>query len=363
MRAPSTLAVLATVGFTAPGQEPPEGKPVFPAETELVTVDAVVIDREGVPVTGLRASDFSLSEDGVRQEIVAFEAVDRPVPAEAPARLPRSPRRLPPVSSNRAAPARVDPRVRGRVRRPAPRRRPRRCGPARRWRPSSEHGRRGPGDLVATGGTSWWHARMPEGREGLLEIAARLVGRARTGESPTEPMSDYEAMSIARNGDPLVLGHVVRRWSAAATDFSRCDVASAGGTGIKAAADRIFLDVSAGTRRPSTSSSAPSPPWPSVRGRKSVLLVSGGLVHDPHLAGFRRTVTESRRANAAIYFVDARGLVALGSDFTAEARAPTDLQDMSLALGETNAGSEGSESLAADTGGFSVKNRNDLATA
>ena len=45
------------------------------------------------------------------------------------------------------------------------------------------------------------------------------------------------------------------------------------------------------------------------RGRKSLVLVSGGLVQDPRLAGYRRVVTESRRANAAVYFLDARGLV------------------------------------------------------
>ncbi len=62
-----------------------------------------------------------------------------------------------------------------------------------------------------------------------------------------------------------------------------------------------------------------------------------------------------------MYFVDARGLAALGPAQTAEAAAPTDLQDTSLALGALGVGAEGSESLAADTGGFSIRNRNDLA--
>ena len=361
MRAPFTLAVLATVGFTAPGQEPPERRPVFPAEAELVTVDAVVIDREGVPVTGLRASDFSLSEDGVRQEIVAFEAVgpsgtggsaslgSRGAGVAAAGLLePRGPH-----PSSRAFVVVFDDLHLG-------------AAEAVRAREAVAAFLKSTADgdrvsLVATGGASWWHARMPEGREGLMAIAARLVGHARTESAPNEPMSDYEAMSIARNGDPLVLGHVVRRWSSSAFDFSRCDV-ECWRNRVKAAADRISLDMERRNQETLDVLVRTLASLAAVRGRKSVLLVSGGLVHDPHLAGFRETVTEARRANASIYFVDARGLVALSSDFTAEARAPTDLQDMSLALGETSAGSEGSESLAEDTGGFSVKNRNDLAT-
>ena len=57
---------------------------------------------------------------------------------------------------------------------------------------------------------------MPAGREELLKIVGRLHGRTRTAELPTEPISDYEAMRIVRAGDPLVLGHVARRWRAVA---------------------------------------------------------------------------------------------------------------------------------------------------
>ncbi|HSD65178.1 MAG TPA: VWA domain-containing protein, partial [Vicinamibacteria bacterium] len=161
----------------------------------------------------------------------------------------------------------------------------------------------------------------------------------------------------------LVLGHLVRRWQAAATDVLSLRDVNEVRRRVTEAATRISLDVERRNQQTLDVLVRALASLGEVRGRKSVLLVSGGLVHDPYLAGFRRTVAESRRANAAIYFVDARGLVGLGSDFTAEARAPTDLQDMSLALGEVGAGSEGTESLAADTGGFSVKNRNDLADA
>jgi VWFA-related protein len=362
MKNAGVLALLLTVGLGARDQEPPEGRPVFPAGTELVTVDAVVVDREGAPVTGLRESDFSLLEDGIRQAIVAFEAVDRPAPAAAPVPASAEAKAPPRVSSNRGASTRAarsfvvvfDDLHLG-------------MAEAVRARDAVAVFLRSTADgdrvtLVATGGASWWHAQMPDGREGLLKIVGRLRGRARTAELTSEPMTDHEAMRIDRDGDPLVLGHVTRRWQAVATDVLSLRDPDEIPSRVKAAAARIFLDVERRSLETLDVLVRALASLAEVRGRKSVLLVSGGFVHDPHLAGFRDTVAESRRANAAIYFVDARGLVALGSDFTAEARAPTDIQDMSLALGDVSAGSEGSESLAADTGGFSVKNRNDLAS-
>ncbi len=71
---------------TAQGQppaQPPAGqpsttqppKPVFRTGAELVRVDAVVLDRDGHPVTSLTSSDFELEEAGVTQEIRAFQYV------------------------------------------------------------------------------------------------------------------------------------------------------------------------------------------------------------------------------------------------------------------------------------------------
>ena len=89
-----------------------------------------------------------------------------------------------------------------------------------------------------------------------------------------------------------------------------------------------------------------------------------GLVHDPRLRGFRRVVTESRRANVALYFLDARGLVAAPSDLERRGRrSPLDFNDLGTAPGSARReeASEGSDGLAADTGGFCIENRNDLA--
>ena len=50
-----------------------ENTPVFHAQSKLVVVDVVVIDKSGKAVTGLKASDFRLTENGKRQVVSVFE--------------------------------------------------------------------------------------------------------------------------------------------------------------------------------------------------------------------------------------------------------------------------------------------------
>ena len=47
-------------------------------ETNLVTITASVMDRDGRYLTDLRQEDFQIFEDGVEQKIAFFEPVDRP---------------------------------------------------------------------------------------------------------------------------------------------------------------------------------------------------------------------------------------------------------------------------------------------
>ena len=98
-----------------------------------------------------------------------------------------------------------------------------------------------------------------------------------------------------------------------------------------------------------------------VEGRKSLILVSDGFIYDPQLDLFKRLVDASRRANTAIYFVNSRGLEALPLAMTAEFSAALPPEDIGSAFAETFEATEGSESLASDSGGFTVGNTNDLA--
>ncbi len=74
-----TVAALALLPFTSAStraQMPPPSPPEFPARVDMVTVEVTVLDRAGQPVPGLAMEAFSLYEDGVRQEIAGFQAID-----------------------------------------------------------------------------------------------------------------------------------------------------------------------------------------------------------------------------------------------------------------------------------------------
>ncbi len=53
--------------------------PVIRVETEIVSLNVVVMDRQGRRISGLTKDDFEVYEDGLRQEITHFTALERPL--------------------------------------------------------------------------------------------------------------------------------------------------------------------------------------------------------------------------------------------------------------------------------------------
>jgi hypothetical protein len=100
-----------------------------------------------------------------------------------------------------------------------------------------------------------------------------------------------------------------------------------------------------------------------ARGRKSVVLVSEGFVYDSQLPEFKRINDASRRVNATIYFVNGRGLEGLPDALSAEYSTILPAEDLGAAFTQTVEVTEGAEGLAADSGGFTVRNSNDLAAS
>jgi VWFA-related protein len=71
---------------------------VLHVTTRMVLVDTVVLDKEGHPVKGLKAEDFIVTEDGVRQRIASFsERLSEPANLAPPPILPAH------VTTNRPA--------------------------------------------------------------------------------------------------------------------------------------------------------------------------------------------------------------------------------------------------------------------
>ena len=73
------IAVTAVLSSQQAGQQPP----VFRSSVDVIQVDVSALDRDGRPVRGLTAADFTLLENGKPREIVAFAEVNVPdVPAD-----------------------------------------------------------------------------------------------------------------------------------------------------------------------------------------------------------------------------------------------------------------------------------------
>ncbi|HVO09365.1 MAG TPA: VWA domain-containing protein [Vicinamibacteria bacterium] len=374
----AAAAVLAVVvlGPAASTAQTPAEKQSFPAQTEVVTVDVVVTDRGGAPVLDLKQDDFAVSEDGVHQEVVAFDAVHRPAPTAPVAGTPARATPQPRATSNHDAAAReaasfvivfdelhldVAEAARGR-------------------RAVADFLNTGvaDGDRVGVVGTAEgvrWTAAVPDGREALLKAVGRFQGKLQ-GEMVRDAMSEYEAMRIDQERDPLVTDQVMRRFiqtgqiqrdtklagDTSAAGISDSDNYPGWRQDVQARAAQVYvraaarLEQSLGVIERSLESLA------DTRGRKSLVLVSGGLMQDTRLGVFRQVVTAARRANTAIYFLDVRGLSAVTAAFQTDMGVPTDTVDVSAGVGlnESRDRSEGSEGLAVDTGGFVLKNRNDL---
>ena len=96
------------------------------------------------------------------------------------------------------------------------------------------------------------------------------------------------------------------------------------------------------------------------KGRKSLILISEGFIYDPNLKEFKWVAQAARRANAAVYFVNAKGLEAMPVEMTAQFGGALPAMDVGFALTEDSWEVEGTEAIASESGGFSVRDTNDL---
>ena len=364
--AAASIAILPPAAVTPQAAE--QQRPTFPAQAELVTVDVVVTDKSGAPVVGLRREDFTVTEDGAPQEIASFEAVHRPAgPGAAEAardELRASTNLVHPGSEPTSFVVVFDELHLT----------PLQAVRAREAVASFLDNGLAPGDVVGLVGTAEgtrWTTRMPEGKQTLQQVLERLRGK-RVLESVRDAMTPWEAMRIDQDRDPIVTDQVMRRFIASGeirrdSQLPNQTPGDAGDVDVwrsltQARARQVYARNSLLDEQTLGIVERSLEALGAARGRKSLVLVSGGLVQDGRMRGFRLALTESLRANAAIYFLDVRGLQAAQAGLDVEVGQPADIIERSTGawLTETVNESEGSAGLAKDSGGFAIENRNDL---
>ena len=357
-----------------------QAPPTFPSGVELITVDAVVLDRDGRPVPGLTREDFVVKEDGRPREIASFEAFEAGAPEAEETEAPET------VATN-------EPGTRGTGRAFAivlddVSLSPDQAAAARAGAAQFVERFARERDLVTvatTSGSAWWSARIPEGRDDLLAVLDRVRGAYSEVPVP-ERMTDYEAYWISHREDSpsatnlspgsavtlpaqasgavelvppgSIKERVKQRWQQAnqcQPVFCDSAVRARASEMDRARSNRVAVALAC-VRRALGSLGT-------IRGRKSLLFFSPGFLQDSG-GDARAVAAASREANTAIYFVDARGLVALpGYGSAADFGPPPDGRELAqVGFEKTNLETAGAAGLATDTGGFAVRNTNDLST-
>jgi VWFA-related protein len=367
-----TPAGVLLLGATLIAQQP---APRFRSGVDLVTVDLVVLDKDAEPVPGLTRNDFTILEDGKPQPITQFQSVELPPPA-----TPVAPRVVPErrISYNSVTAGRIPGRAFVLIFDDVNLTRQQAAESRKALRQFVE---RGVGDqdsvsLITTSGGGWFHARTVADRAKLLTLADRSEGKY-IEDTTAERMTDFEAMRITVFQDTTVAARVRRRYAAyhvagqepVATPGGADDMPKAGETAanvgvvepyIESRAQRIYHEAVVRNRQTMDVLRRALAALEGTRGRKSVILLSKGFVYDPETNGFKAVSTAARRANVAIYFVDARGLVGTSSNFQASEGSPIDARDIGAAYADISLDAEGAVSMAEDSGGFAVHNTNDL---
>jgi VWFA-related protein len=348
--------------------------PAFPAAVEQVTVDVVVADEQSMPIKGLRRQDFTVSEDGTPQTIASFEPIEV---AERPQTTTVLGQR---VSSNTDAVKRTARTFvivfDGLHLTPAG------AEPARKAIEKFLVTELRDDDyviLLGTQSSTWVSTRFGLGRDDLLAALARQKGTAASDVS-WDYMSEYEALRVDAFRDVDVGARVARRWrttgymlneSMEETLHQAQNTSSNPGAIQPGTIDTIVTDRAREVRQDSRVRQDATlallrrilGSLTEVKGRKSVLLVSDGFVVDLEAKETRPVNEAARRANAAIYFIDTRGLSGLPAYSTASWSMSLNPNDTAAYAIEADLLSEGTQAVAADSGGFTVRNGNDLAGA
>jgi VWFA-related protein len=315
-------AGVLAAAMTSASQAPP----TFPAGVELVRIDVVVLDHDGLPVTGLTAADFEISEGGRLHEIASFEPIvvrSAPTPArvEPPAPPPVSESIVPTLAESRyvliffddvhvSGPATE--RVRAQLSRFLERET--RAGD---WV-----------TIVSPLSGLKWTARTAFERDQLPAVIRSLKGQLVRKLRKDDP-GEFDAMQTSEYG-----GREPMESRGPNSQF----------TGNRyLLAEEVYAVAKRRVRRSLAGLSEAILSMSEFRGRKSLIFYSEGFIKSPGMPDYDRTIELALRARVAVYFVDPRGLGTGLSMFDGDDGGPT------LITLDTEAG--GTSYVATATGG------------
>jgi VWFA-related protein len=333
---PIAAILLPWILAAAPQQQPESALPKFQSTSQLVVEVVTVNGRDGKPVEGLTARDFTVTENGVPQAIrfCEFQKLDEPpAPEPAPAAAPTAPAPSGPIAAGKPG------EIRYRNRRllalyfdltamPVPDQL-RALSAARKFVTTQI----APADLVAvmefSSGSVKVRQDFTADRDGLLDTIARMVAAAQgLDENATDESSSDTGAAFGQDDSEFNIFNTDRQLSALQTA-----VAMLGRLAEK----------------------------------KSLVYFASGLRLNgvDNQAQLRATLNAAIRANVAFYPVDARGLVAQAplGDATRGSAGGQAMYTGGTAMAVANNLQRSQDTLyalASDTGGKAMFDYNDL---
>ena len=361
-RATRAFALLWVVilGTQTAGQQPSQDQQVFRSGVHLIEVDARVFDKEGRFVTDLARDDFEILENAAVQQIAALYLIGRPairgnVLGEVAAHLEAASGGAPPASArqtwifvfdtNHLVPGAGFDRAKQAVTEFL----------RRRFREGDV------GGIVAGG--RMINNRLTSVREELVAAAGSVkpLGQSRsqqlelTREWP-RLQDELEAIQIS-NGDKDALQRAVIR---ACSDDSDACARVPPDLEIQQKARRLHVAFEQATRETLNTVNVLASGLAKMAGPKTVVLLSDGFVTERMETVLQQVVGQTARAGARVYAIDVRGLNrGRGAGIIDQAAA----DDPAGGPAQFDAGADGPNSLAIDTGGMMIRNENNIGRA
>jgi VWFA-related protein len=346
---------LTLAGIAAGAQNPAT---TFSSGTDLVIIDAVVLDKQGQPVSGLTQDDFIVKEDGELRKVLSFEAFPEPTLAADPNGTASAVQPGASVTSTTAAgrpPGRTfvlffDDVFIGRELVDA----------TRATALGFLRGGMRSGDRVLVANTSGdlrADELLPDGTPALQAAINALAGRNALGMAPGNFVNTQTFRGELKPSNRTELGamEAVRTGRARGGD---CEIEHQRRDRVRQTARALVAQIDR---------------LAATKGRKALFLLSQGILQDdgPEL---RTVAAAAREANVVVYFVDVRGMASSFTDSSAsipdpinpnagseDARRAPDAATLIASSGTSrDAESAGAASLAVESGGTAIRNTNDL---